>query len=170
MRNLAHNGSAGGILEPFWQLLDKTLAAAQNRLELFRVEAQEEKIRFMETFLLASAIVILGTLALAVATFTIAIYIWQSGPEIALAIIISTYAFGAVAAWRLLQARLISEKPFAGSAAELEKDRACISHREVWSSSPRARRNFSPNHKRFATRCDTTPRRCCLSLPQLTPA
>ena len=131
MRTLANNGSASGILDPLWGFLENTLAAAHNRLELFRVEAQEEKIRFMEIFLLASTVVILGTLALAVATFAIAIYIWRSGPEIALTFVISTYALGAVVAWRLLRARLKSQKPFASSAAELEKDRACIIHREV---------------------------------------
>jgi uncharacterized membrane protein YqjE len=131
MRDLAHNGSAGGILEPVWRLMDNAIAAAQNRLELFRVEAQEEKIRFVEVFLLASAIIILGALALAVATFAIAIYIWRSGPEIALTFLILTYATGAGVAWRLLRARLKSEKPFASSAAELEKDRECIIHRRV---------------------------------------
>jgi uncharacterized membrane protein YqjE len=131
MRTLANNGSEGGILDPLWGALENALAAAHNRLELFRVEAQEEKIRFMETFLLASTVVILGTLALALSTFAIAIYLWRSGPEIALTFIILTYALGAVVAWRLLLARLKSNKPFAGSAAELEKDRECIIHREV---------------------------------------
>ena len=131
MRNLAQNGGAGGILGPIWGFLDNALAAAQIRLELVRVEAQEEKNRLVEIFLLASAILILGTLALAVATFAIAIYIWQSGPEITLTFLILTYATGAGVAWRLLRARLKSEKPFADSAAELEKDRECIIHRRV---------------------------------------
>jgi uncharacterized membrane protein YqjE len=132
MHNLAQNGrSAGGVLEPFFGLVENALAAAQNRLELFRVEAQEEKIRFMEIFLLASAIVVLGTLGLALATFAIALYVWQYGPELALSFVISAYVIGTVVAWRLLKARLKSETPFASSAAELKKDRACIVHREV---------------------------------------
>jgi uncharacterized membrane protein YqjE len=134
MRNLAHNGNgngngAGGILEPVWGLLDNVLAAAQNRLELVRLEAQEEKLRLLEVFLLASAIVVLGTLALAVATFTILFYVWWNGPEIALSIVILAYAIGAGVAWRLLKARLKSGTPFADSIAELKKDRECIPRR-----------------------------------------
>jgi uncharacterized membrane protein YqjE len=132
MDNLARNGNgAGKLLDPVWDLLDTALAAAQNRLELFRVEAQEEKTRMVEVFLLASAILILGALALGMATFSMVYFFWWNGPEIAFSILILTYAAGAGVAWRLLKARLKSETLFASSAAELEKDRACINHRRV---------------------------------------
>ena len=130
MRNLAHNGNgAGGMLEPVWGLIDNALAAAQNRLELFRVEAQEEKIQLVEIFLLASAIVVLGTLALAVATVSVVFYVWWNGPELALSLLILAYAIGTGVAWRLLRARLKSGMLFASSVAELKKDRECIIHR-----------------------------------------
>jgi uncharacterized membrane protein YqjE len=131
MRELAQNRSAGGLLEPVWGLLENALAAAQNRLELFRVEVQEEKLRFVEVVLLASALVVLATLTLALATFTLAIYLWREGPEIGFSVMILTYAIGAGLAWRLLKARLKRTPLFADSAAELEKDRECIIHRRV---------------------------------------
>jgi uncharacterized membrane protein YqjE len=54
MRVESNNGQVG-ILEPLWRLLDDILAVAQNRIELFRAEAQEEKVRLVELLLLASA-------------------------------------------------------------------------------------------------------------------
>ena len=41
MREAANHG-AGGILDPVWRLLDNTLAAAQNRIELFQAPALDE--------------------------------------------------------------------------------------------------------------------------------
>jgi uncharacterized membrane protein YqjE len=125
MREVGNNGR-GGILEPVWKALDTAVAAAQNRLELFRVEVQEEKVRVMELALLASAIIVLGTLALTVGTVAVVMVVWNDGGLIALACLASGYAIGAFAAWRALKARLKSEPPFAGTSEELRKDRECI--------------------------------------------
>jgi uncharacterized membrane protein YqjE len=125
MRDFANNGHSS-LLDPIWRLLDTGLATAQNRLELFRVEAREEKIRIFQIILLVSALIILGTLALALATFAIAIVVWQSGALIVLPCVIAAYAIGAGMAWRALRARLNGEGPFAASAEELRKDRECI--------------------------------------------
>jgi uncharacterized membrane protein YqjE len=124
MRETPNNG--GGLLDPVWNILDQTLAAAQNRLELFRVEAQEEKIRLVEIVLLASAIMVLGTLALALATFLTVLLAWRSGSMIALAALTIAYIAGACVAGRLLRARLQSPPPFAATAEEFRKDRECL--------------------------------------------
>jgi uncharacterized membrane protein YqjE len=78
MRGVANDGH-GGILEPVWKLLDNALAVAQNRLDLFRVEAQEEKIRFAQMLLVTSAIIVLATLSLALGIITIVMLAWQDG-------------------------------------------------------------------------------------------
>ena len=119
------NGRAS-LLDPFWKLLDNTLAAVQNRLELFRVEAQEEKIRLMEMLLLAAIAIVLGILAISVATFAIVLVVWQRGVLLLLPCVIGAYAAGAYFAWRGLQARLKGEAPFAATADEIRKDRECI--------------------------------------------
>lgn len=118
--------SPGGLLEPVWRILDGALATVQNRLELFQVEAREEKIRFIETFLLASIVVVLGTLAAAVGTFTAVVLLWMDGSYWALAGIAAAYAAGAGFALRALQKRLKAGPPFAALSEELRKDRACI--------------------------------------------
>ena len=127
MNDVASNGH-GSLLDPVWKLLDTTLATAQNRLELFRVEAREEKIRIFQIILLVSALMVLGTLAVALATFAIAIVVWQSRSLIILPCVIAIYAIGAYAAWRALRARLNGEDPFAATSEELRKDRECIPH------------------------------------------
>src|SRR4051812_40813083 len=114
MRESSHNG-AGGILEPVWRLADHTLAAAQNRIELFQVEAQEEKARLLEIILLASVFTVLLTLGLAAATFAIVLIVWRDGAMIALACLIIAYIAGAGAAGHLLHARLKAAPPFAAS-------------------------------------------------------
>lgn len=107
-------------------MVDGGLAIVENRLELFRVEAQEEKVRLFEIILLASALMVLGTLALAVATFAIVMVVWQNGTLIVLPVVIAAYAIGAFMAWRALRARLKEGPPFAGSVDELRKDREWV--------------------------------------------
>jgi uncharacterized membrane protein YqjE len=125
VRDIANNGHSG-LLDPLWGMLDTALATALNRLEIFRVEVREEKLRIFQIILLASALIVLGTLALAMAAFAIAMVVWQEGSLIVLPCVIAAYAIGAWLAWRALRARLSGEAPFAASVNELRKDRECI--------------------------------------------
>ena len=128
MRDGTINGHDAGasLLSPLWKIVNNTLAAAQNRIELFQLEAQEEKVRLLAILLLASAITVLGTLAVAVATFVIAIMVWQNGWLIILSCLGAVYALGAFWAWRALGARLKGEAPFSATVGELRKDRECL--------------------------------------------
>lgn len=124
--NSTGNSGQGGILEPIWRLLDNVLAAGQNRLELFQVEAREEKIRVVHMLLLTSAITVLATLALALTIVAIVMMAWPDGLLMALAMVIAGCAIGAGLAWRALSKRLGDPAPFAASSEELRKDRQCI--------------------------------------------
>lgn len=127
MRDIANNGHGSArLLDPLWRMLDGGLAIVENRLELFRVEAQEEKVRLVQIILLALALMVLGTLALAVATFAIVMVVWQTGTLMVLPVVIAAYAIGAYLAWRALRARLKQEPPFAASVGELRKDREWV--------------------------------------------
>jgi uncharacterized membrane protein YqjE len=125
MRDTATNGQQG-LFEPVWRLVDHSLRLVQNRLELISVEAQEEKIRLFEMLLLASAIIVLATLALALTTVGIILYFWETGADLAIALLAISYATAAGFAWRAFQARLKAPRPFSASIEELQKDRECI--------------------------------------------
>lgn len=131
MRDAIENGGGGvtvtSLIEPVWKLLDSVLAAAQNRLELFCVEAQEEKIRLFEILMLASVVMVLGTLAVGIGTFAIVALLWKAGATTAIGGVVAAYGVGAAIAWRALRARL-KIPSFAATAEELRKDRACVPH------------------------------------------
>ena len=126
MRLESNNGPVG-ILDPLWRLLDDILAVAQNRIELFRAEAQEEKVRLVELLLLASAIVVLATVGLTLGIAAVVVAIDVEHRVLALAVLAGVCGIGAVLIGRLLRRRLDREV-FASFAEELRKDRQCIPH------------------------------------------
>ena len=126
MRVESNNGQVG-ILEPLWRLLDDILAVAQNRIELFRVEAREEKIRLVELLLLASAVIVLTTAGL---MFGICAVILAVGVEYRMLALIAFAAICGIGAGLIARAlrRRLDRDVFASFAEELRKDRQCIPH------------------------------------------
>jgi uncharacterized membrane protein YqjE len=126
-KRVSNNGSSS-LLAPVWRILDCALDNVQNRLDLLRTEAKEAEIRFVEMFLLASAIVIFGTLALSVTTFVLMLLVWKDGSLVTLTVLIAAYAFAAAWAGAALKKRLKAPAPFEATSEELRKDRECIPH------------------------------------------
>src|SRR5947208_608322 len=62
---------AGGVFDSLRRLCDGSLALLQNRLELFAVEAQEEKARLVRTLALAAAVYFLAGVAAVMVTISI---------------------------------------------------------------------------------------------------
>lgn len=121
----AGNHDQVGILQPLWRLLDDILAVAQNRIELFQAEAQEEKLKFVQILLLASAIVILTTLCLTLAIFAAIIALGENYQVATLLIFAAICAGAAAFAGRALR-RQLNKKVFGSFAEEFRKDRQCI--------------------------------------------
>ena len=117
-----------GLLTPLWRILESLLANVQNRLDLLQTEAQSQMVRFVEIVLLASAVIIFGTLALTVTCLVVVLLVWNDGPLIALSALIATYAFAAAWAGSALRKRLTGPFPFEATSEELRKDRECIPH------------------------------------------
>jgi uncharacterized membrane protein YqjE len=107
-------------------ILDTLLATAQNRVELFAVEMQEEKCRVVEAMLCAAAVAAFGMMTLTLVTFTVVILFWESGRLVALGSLSVLYLAGTALAWRALQSRLKTRSAFAGTVEELKKDRSCL--------------------------------------------
>ena len=112
------------------RLLDTSLAAVQNRLELFAVELKEEKCRFVEILLWASAAILLGVMAVTMITFTIVFLFWDSARQLVLVGFCAVYLIGAAVAFLGLKKRLKDRPlPFADSLSEIKKDRECLQPR-----------------------------------------
>lgn len=116
-----------GFLDSFRALSEGLLATAENRLELFSVELQEEKFRLIQTFFWISAAVFTGMMTITFASLTLVYLFWESAR---LAVLGGLTAFYAVAlivvivGYRRFIARL--PIPFQASREEIGKDRTCI--------------------------------------------
>lgn len=120
-----------GLFSSLARIFDTVLATVQNRLELFSIELQEEKWRFVEVLVWTAAAVFLAILAVTVFTlFVVCLCGWLFG-EIAqlcclggFTLLYGAAAYGAV---RALRHRLTGgPMPFADTIAELKKDRECF--------------------------------------------
>lgn len=113
-----------GIFASLKRLLSTVLAIAQNRLELFLVETQEERARFFELLLLAGLVIGLALLSLAMVTFALVILCLRANRFDLLAglILLCLLATGGLF-WRL-RTRLKTWTPFSATLAELKKDKA----------------------------------------------
>ncbi len=116
-----------GFLDSFRALGDGFLGAAQDRLELFSVELQEEKFRLIQIFIWISAAVFAGMMAITVASLTLVYLCWENARLAALGGLTLLYTATLVAivvAFRRFLAR--QSKPFAATLQEIGEDRACM--------------------------------------------
>jgi len=116
-----------GYLNSLRSLGDSFLASAQDRLQLFTVELQEEKFRLIQTFIWISAAVFAAMMAVTFASLTLVYFFWASARLAVLAGLAIFYAAALVAiiiAFRRFIARQPS--PFAATLHEIGEDRACI--------------------------------------------
>lgn len=117
--------SAGGIFSSARRLLDTVLATAQNRVELFAVEVQEEKYRLVELLILAGAALFLGAVGVALLLFVIIFLVpenWRLGTAAALG---GLCLLGVVLIAVRLKKRL-RQPPFEDSIDQLRKDWQCL--------------------------------------------
>lgn len=115
-----------GVWASLKRILDTLLATAQNRVELFAVELQEEKCRLVETILCAAAVAAFGMMTLTLVTFTVVALFWENGRLAALVGLSVVYLVVTALAWRALQTRLKNRTAFTGTLGELKKDRSCL--------------------------------------------
>ena len=116
-----------GILDSFRALGDGLLATVQDRLHLFSVELQEEKLRLIKTFVWICAAVFAGMMAIAFASLTLVYFFWADARLAVLGGLTLFYA-GALGAIVVAFRRFIAAQPspFAATQQEIGEDRACI--------------------------------------------
>ena len=106
--------SKPGVWSSLKRILDTLLAAAQNRVELFLVELEEEKCRMVETLFCLAAVVAFGMMALILITFA------------TVGTLTGLYLVAAAISWRAMRARLNNRSAFSGTLEEIKKDRSCL--------------------------------------------
>ena len=120
------SSSSQGFFGSLKKLLDTGLALAQNRIELFALELQEEKLRLVEALLWAAAVVVLSVITLSLITLTIIVVFWDDARLAALLILTSAYLVATALAGLGLRQRILKRAAFAGSMSQLQKDRECL--------------------------------------------
>jgi len=118
--------STPGIFVSLGRLLKTFLAVAQNRLELFLVEWQEERWRIFDALLLAGVVLIMALMTLMAATITIVVVCVKANRlDLVVALVLLYLAGTIISLWRL-RARLKQWEPFSATLAELKKDKSCL--------------------------------------------
>jgi uncharacterized membrane protein YqjE len=119
-------GKRPGIFASLKRLLKTVAAIAENRLELLVTEWHEERLRALEVLLLAGIVLILALMTLMVVTMTIVV-VCVINHRIGLVIALSlVYLLATIGTYWRLRTRLKNWAPFAGTLAEIKKDRACL--------------------------------------------
>jgi uncharacterized membrane protein YqjE len=118
---------SSSVLTAASSLLENVLASVRNRIQIFSIELQEEKIRAIQLLVWVAAMVFAGMMTLAFASLTVIYFFWENARLAALGGMTVFYAIGLIVLWKKLQTYLARQpKPFEATLSELEKDRACI--------------------------------------------
>jgi len=116
-----------GFLGSLRALGDGLLATVQDRLELFAVELQEEKLRLIQTFVWISAAVFAGMLTLTFASLTLVYLFWDSARLAVLGGLTLCYAAALVAIIIAFRRFIVRQpRPFLATRQEIGEDRTCI--------------------------------------------
>lgn len=119
--------AAGGLLGSIRGLADSLLGAARERLELLTIELHEEKFRLIQIFIWISAAVFAAMLAIAFASLTIVVLFWESARVPVLIGFTLLYGGAFLGIVHYLRGFIERQpRPFQGTLAELQQDRACI--------------------------------------------
>lgn len=117
-----------GFLGSLRLLGEGLLATVHSRFELFTVELQEEKIRFIQVYLWVTVAIFSGILAVIFGSITLVYIFWATARLPVLAGLTVLYAGGAVGVSLILRRLLLRQpRPFAATLSELRADRTCLS-------------------------------------------
>ena len=121
------NPHTGGWLDSFRRIGESLLGLVHSRVELFAVELQEEKLRFLRHLVWLGIAMILGLAGLLAAMVALAIWLWNTTGYPGL-ILMSVAALALAAAILFSIRRQIRSEPppFAETVAEFKKDTECL--------------------------------------------
>jgi uncharacterized membrane protein YqjE len=116
-----------GFVSSLQNLGDALLGTAQDRLRLFAVELQEEKLRLVQILLFTAAVVLAGIMTLTFASLTLAFLFWESG-RLAVLVGLTAFYLAALVVIAVLFRRFLKRQlpPFAATLEEFKHDRECF--------------------------------------------
>jgi uncharacterized membrane protein YqjE len=114
---------SSGLLASLKRIGRATLSIAENRIELFLVELQEERVRFFGALLLVMLAGVLGLMALVVGTLAVVVLCGEDHRLAVLAVLSLLYFLAALAVIGKLRALLRNWTAFADTMAEFRKDK-----------------------------------------------
>lgn len=119
--------SSSGFLDSLRSLGASLLSNAQNRLELFSLELQEEKFRLIQVFVWISATVFTAAMAVAFASITLVYLFWDSA-RLAVLSGLTVFYLAALVILLIAFRRYLRQqpRPFSATLGELQQDRTCI--------------------------------------------
>lgn len=119
--------SSPGVVDSLRALADGLLASVQDRVALFSLELEAEKLRLIQTMVWVGAGIVTGVMALAMASFTLGYLYWHSARATVLLVLCCVHGgLFAVAAIGVRRALSRSPRPFAASLEEIAEDRKCL--------------------------------------------
>ena len=123
-------GASGrGLRGALAQLGAALLGIARTRLELVALEVGEVRARATEQLVLILVAGLLFAFALLAASALVVVLYWDTYRIAALCgVTIAYVVLGLIALWRLALTRKTGSPPFAGTLAELERDRAWMAN------------------------------------------
>jgi uncharacterized membrane protein YqjE len=116
----------GGLLSTLRRMLKTLRDVAENRVELFLVEWQEERLRMLDTLWLLMVGTVCALMALIIATLVVLVIFWDTHRMLVLALLLLAYTGVAVTAFGILYSRLKRWRAFAATLEQIKKDQACF--------------------------------------------
>jgi uncharacterized membrane protein YqjE len=116
----------GGVFQTAHRLVKTLRAMAGNRIELFLLEVQEERVRIFDALFLLAAGLVCVMMTLIMVTFTLVIIFWDTHRLLVLGLLIAFYIVGAI--WALSQLRFLLRRwqAFSATLAQIKKDSECF--------------------------------------------
>jgi len=97
-----------------------------NRVELFLVEWQEERLRLLDALVLLLAGTVCALMAIIIATFTVVVIFWDTHRILVLTLLILAYAGAAATAFGIVHSRWRRWRAFSATLEQIKKDQSCF--------------------------------------------
>lgn len=115
-----------GLLATVSRAVRMLRETVENRVELFLLEAKEDRLRLFDALCLAVVTVVLALMTLVLVTLTVAVIFWDTYRLQALVVMTLLYGVATTVTFVKLRSRLKNWNSFRATLEQLEKDRACF--------------------------------------------
>lgn len=119
--------NSGGIRESVHRIGNSLTGLLHARAELFAVEVQEEKLRFIRCMVWVAVAITLGVAGLLVAMAGLALFVWEMAGYWGLAgLAVVALGTAAIILWIIHRQIIRGPTPFAETLDEFRKDAECL--------------------------------------------